>query len=46
MDRNQATGLVLFAVLLLVYSYFFASSPEVPAEPLAAQTGNEHQSSF
>jgi YidC/Oxa1 family membrane protein insertase len=28
MDRNQATGLILFAAVLLVYSIFFASSPE------------------
>ncbi|WPR75610.1 membrane protein insertase YidC [Algoriphagus sp. NG3] len=30
MDRNQATGLILFAAVILVYSIFFASSPEVP----------------
>lgn len=28
MDRNQATGLILFAAVLLVYSLFFASTPE------------------
>jgi len=28
MDRNQATGLILFAAVLLVYSFFFASTPE------------------
>ncbi|WP_373494528.1 membrane protein insertase YidC, partial [Aquiflexum sp.] len=28
MDRNQATGLILFAAVLLIYSIFFASSPE------------------
>ena len=28
MDRNQATGLILFAAVLLVYSFFFAQSPE------------------
>lgn len=33
MDKNQATGLILFAAVILVYSLFFASSPEiVPAE--------------
>ncbi|RPA67878.1 membrane protein insertase YidC [Cyclobacteriaceae bacterium YHN15] len=33
MDRNQATGLILFAAVLLVYSLFFASTPEPqPAE--------------
>ncbi|WP_026955557.1 membrane protein insertase YidC [Algoriphagus vanfongensis] len=30
MDRNQATGLILFAAVILVYSIFFASSPETP----------------
>ncbi|WP_339879769.1 membrane protein insertase YidC [uncultured Algoriphagus sp.] len=30
MDRNQATGLILFAAVILVYSFFFASSPEIP----------------
>jgi YidC/Oxa1 family membrane protein insertase len=30
MDRNQATGLILFAAVILVYSLFFASSPEIP----------------
>ncbi|GAA0881032.1 membrane protein insertase YidC [Algoriphagus jejuensis] len=31
MDKNQATGLILFAAVILVYSLFFASSPELPA---------------
>lgn len=30
MDRNQATGLILFAAVILVYSFFFASAPEIP----------------
>lgn len=30
MDRNQATGLILFAGVILIYSLFFASSPEIP----------------
>ncbi|MDI1324734.1 MAG: membrane protein insertase YidC [Algoriphagus sp.] len=30
MDKNQATGLILFAAVILVYSIFFASSPEIP----------------
>ncbi|NVJ84766.1 MAG: membrane protein insertase YidC [Algoriphagus sp.] len=30
MDRNQATGLILFAAVILIYSIFFASGPEVP----------------
>ncbi|WBL43697.1 membrane protein insertase YidC [Algoriphagus halophytocola] len=40
MDRNQATGLILFAAVILIYSLFFASSPEIPeAEtPTASQT--------
>lgn len=28
MDKNQATGLILFAAVILVYSLFFASTPE------------------
>ena len=32
MDRNQATGLILFAVVILLYSVFFASAPE-PVTP-------------
>lgn len=32
MDRNQATGLILFAAVILVYSIFFASSPELPTQ--------------
>lgn len=30
MDRNQATGLILFAAVILIYSIFFASGPEIP----------------
>jgi YidC/Oxa1 family membrane protein insertase len=29
MDRNQATGLILFAAVILIYSIFFASGPEL-----------------
>ncbi|AFL85635.1 membrane protein insertase, YidC/Oxa1 family, N-terminal domain protein [Belliella baltica DSM 15883] len=32
MDKNQATGLILFAAVILVYSIFFASSPELPTQ--------------
>lgn len=28
MDKNQATGLILFAAVILIYSLFFASAPE------------------
>lgn len=28
MDRNQAAGLILFAAVLLIYSIFFATTPE------------------
>lgn len=39
MDKNQATGLILFAAVILVYSIFFASSPEIPAaEEIQQQT--------
>lgn len=35
MDKNQATGLILFAAVILVYSLFFASSPEPVIEDQA-----------
>ncbi|MBN7817207.1 membrane protein insertase YidC [Algoriphagus pacificus] len=40
MDKNQATGLILFAAVILVYSLFFASTPEIPVEEVqtTAQT--------
>ena len=39
MDRNQATGLILFAAVILIYSFFFASGPETQvAEENPAQT--------
>jgi YidC/Oxa1 family membrane protein insertase len=39
MDRNQATGLILFAGVILIYSLFFATGPEIPAiEESASQT--------
>ncbi|GAB2481878.1 MAG: membrane protein insertase YidC [Cytophagales bacterium] len=39
MDRNQATGLILFAAVILIYSIFFASGPELPpAEQEVAST--------
>lgn len=34
MDRNQATGLILFAAVILIYSIFFASGPELPPAEL------------
>jgi len=37
MDRNQATGLILFALVLLAYSYFFAVAPE----PIAPETSED-----
>lgn len=40
MDKNQATGLILFAAVILVYSLFFASGPEPVIEP---QTDNATQ---
>lgn len=40
MDKNQATGLLLFAAVLLVYSLFFASGPEyMPEEPPTTPLG-------
>lgn len=41
MDRNQATGLILFAAVILVYSLFFASSPEIPEVETATTTQTE-----
>jgi YidC/Oxa1 family membrane protein insertase len=39
MDKNQATGLILFAAVILIYSLFFASGPEIPAvEEIPQQT--------
>jgi YidC/Oxa1 family membrane protein insertase len=39
MDRNQAAGLILFAAVLLIYSIFFATSPQ----PLPEETNNVTQ---
>ena len=37
MDKNQATGLILFAAVILTYSLFFATSPEtLPVETSTA----------
>jgi YidC/Oxa1 family membrane protein insertase len=39
MDKNQATGLLLFAAVILVYSLFFASAPEpLPEQAPSVQT--------
>jgi YidC/Oxa1 family membrane protein insertase len=37
MDRNQATGLILFAAVILIYSMFFASGPEIQPIEEASQ---------
>ncbi len=38
MDKNQATGLLLFAAVILIYSLFFASGPEpLPERDAPAQ---------
>lgn len=37
MDRNQATGLILFAAVLLVYSIFFAKVPEPLVEEVTTE---------
>lgn len=44
MDRNQATGLILFAAVLLVYSFFFAQSPEPVQETEQTTTVNTLES--
>ncbi len=44
MDKNQATGLILFAAVILSYSLFFANSPETPpaeTSPAPAATSTE-----
>ncbi len=38
MDRNQATGLILFAAVILIYSIFFAESQPVTEEIEPVQT--------
>lgn len=39
MDKNQATGLLLFAAVILVYSLFFASAPEpIADDPVPVNT--------
>ncbi|GGZ26633.1 membrane protein insertase YidC [Echinicola pacifica] len=38
MDRNQATGLILFAAVLLIYSFYFSSPEPVTDEPTPAAT--------
>uniref|UniRef100_UPI0040483D57 membrane protein insertase YidC n=1 Tax=Algoriphagus sp. TaxID=1872435 RepID=UPI0040483D57 len=47
MDKNQATGLILFAAVILTYSLFFASNPEIPpvesTEPTVEATQNTPQ---
>ena len=45
MDKNQATGLILFAAVILIYSLFFASSPEIPVEDIATITQTDAPSS-
>ena len=30
MDRNQATGLILISIMLLLYFSFFGGQPDVP----------------
>jgi YidC/Oxa1 family membrane protein insertase len=41
MDKNQATGLILFAAVILIYSIFFASGPEIPEGETVAITQTE-----
>ncbi len=51
MDKNQATGLILFAAVILTYSLFFATSPETPpvetsAAPAAISTESPKSTSI
>jgi YidC/Oxa1 family membrane protein insertase len=43
MDKNQATGLILFAAVILIYSLFFASTPEIPVEETTTITQTDAQ---
>ncbi|MCH7411402.1 membrane protein insertase YidC [Belliella sp. DSM 111904] len=43
MDRNQATGLILFAAVILVYSIFFTSSPEPQVQDTTGEVVSEVQ---
>ncbi|AEL28104.1 membrane protein insertase YidC [Cyclobacterium marinum] len=45
MDKNQATGLILFAAVILVYSLFFASDPQPVIEPQKSNGSTQVQSS-
>lgn len=45
MDKNQATGLILFAAVILVYSLFFASDPQPVIEPQTSNGSTQVQSS-
>jgi YidC/Oxa1 family membrane protein insertase len=44
MDKNQATGLILFAAVILVYSLFFASEPQPVTEPQTTSRSTQVQS--
>ena len=44
MDKNQATGLILFAAVILVYSLFFASDPQPVIEPQTTNGSTQVQS--
>jgi YidC/Oxa1 family membrane protein insertase len=43
MDKNQATGLILFAAVILVYSLFFASDPLPVTEPQTTDRSTQVQ---
>lgn len=36
MDRNQATGLLVISLMIMVYFYFFGGAPETPEQPKQA----------
>jgi YidC/Oxa1 family membrane protein insertase len=46
MDRNQATGLILFAAVILVYSIFFGSTPELPTQEPSGEAISSVQDNF
>ena len=34
MDKNQATGLLLISLMVMVYFYFFGGAPQLPEQPV------------
>jgi hypothetical protein len=41
MDRNQATGLILISVMLLLYFSFFGGQPDLPQNTTTDTTAQD-----